>query len=339
MGVTITQQTVLAFPVEVVSDTSATSLKQLVEVSRQSAQQLRHISSSEMGRLAQAAEYVKVAERWLATAQHFAQSIEGDIRRFTSLKGILGFTEQQLGLDEDKLKALAQLGEVVRGIHSLKQNFESLINTRLRMFKSMKDRAKAGIFNPQADLNDLEEYLRSGIGRSAQEVIATRARLAQFDNELERWTHELELMRAREAALEKQYGETYDFLVKEGALESRPRSVAQDAQGGAVDTNPTGGRVSASADAIKEARETLRWCDGELAKVRKDISDQIAKIEERYKTYHMKFDDTKHGADEVEKTEKAWDDFLSIKDQAALEMLEGYHGDQAPRLTRRRPRR
>ena len=323
----------------IAGDSSTVSLGQLRELTQQTIQNIKMVHTQDLTRLEMLAEYVKQGNRWLETVRHFAQVVEQNIRRFTTLKGIMGFAEQQLGLDEDTLKAFATLNEIARGIVSIKNQFESLCTTRIRMWRNMWSRAKAGIFNPSADLADLEDYLTNSIGRSSAEVIATRERLAQFDNELEAWTHQLELARARQAALIQQRDKAHEFLQKEGALETRPRTVAQDAEGAAVNTNPTGGRVSASAEAIKEAQDTMRWCDSELAKVTNEITDLIAKIEERYKKYHMKFDQSKHTAENVEKNNRAWDDFMSIKNEAALEMIEGFKGDTPPRLRPPRPRR
>lgn len=327
------------FSVNVNSDVSATSLKQVVELTKQTIQNIKMIQTQDLTRLEMIAEYVKQGSRWLETVQHYAAVVESNVRRFTTLKGIMGFTEQQLGLNEDTLKAFAALNEIARGINSIRNQFEALCTTRIRMWKNLASRARAGIFNPRADLDDLEDYLTNSIGRSAQEVIATRERLAQFDNELESWTHQLELKRAREAELQKQYSAAVQFLTDEGALESRPRTVAQNTDGSAANSNPTAGRVSASAEAIKEARDSMRWSDAELSKVQKEIADLIAKIEERYKKYHVKFDESLHAAEQVEESNQAWDDFMSIKNEVALEMIEGFKGDTPPRLRPPRPKK
>jgi hypothetical protein len=78
-------------------------------------------------------------------------------------------------------------------------------------------------------------------------------------------------------------------------------------------------------------------CEAEINRLDALINELLAKIEARYKQYHMKFDASKHDAVQYDKDNEAWDEFLSIKDEAALDMLEGFHDDQPPRL-RPRPR-
>jgi hypothetical protein len=55
------------------------------------------------------------------------------------------------------------------------------------MLKNIDDRLRAGIFNPQADLNDLENYLKYTIGRSAQDTVAKLDKQASNDSQLESW--------------------------------------------------------------------------------------------------------------------------------------------------------
>lgn len=340
IGVMITAplRTQAQLAVHVASDSSPTSLKQVIESTKQTIAQLQMLNTQNLSRLEMLAEYVKQGSRWLETVQHYAAVVESNLRRFTTLKGIMGFTEQQLGLHEDTLKALAAIGQTVRGIFTIKNQLESLVTTRIRMIRSIEERARAGIFNPSADLDDLEDYLRSSIGRSAEQVIATRARLAEFDNELERWTHDLETYRARRVVVQKLRDETKQLLDEEAARETRPREVSADESGAPINSNPTGGRVSASAQAISDLNKQLFDCDSELTRLDALISELLSKIEERYRKYHMKFDDSHHGAEEVERSNQAWDDFLSIKNQAALDLIDGFHGDTPPRLHPPRPR-
>ncbi|HEX8098131.1 MAG TPA: hypothetical protein VF507_08850 [Pyrinomonadaceae bacterium] len=329
---------VRAIPVEVVSDTSPTSLKQLIESTKQTVAQIKLVSTQDMTRLERLAEYVKQGSRWLETVQHYAAVVESNLRRFTTLKGIMGFAEQQLGLNEDTLKALAAIGKTVQGVFTIKAQMESLVTTRLSMLRSIEERARAGIFNPGADLDDLEEYLRTSIGRDAQQVVATRERLAQFDNELERWTHDLETYRARKVFVLKLKYETQALLKEELQRQQSARAVEAGEDGRPVNTNPAGSRVSASSDAITALNKQIFDCETELNRLDALISDLLGKIEARYRKYHIKFDDSHHQAADYEAANRAWDDFLSIKNEAALEMLEGFVGDKAPRLRSRRTR-
>jgi chaperonin cofactor prefoldin len=62
---------------------------------------------------------------------------------------------------------------------------------------------RAGIFNPQQDLQDLEEYLKDSIGRSSEDTVANIERLANADNEFERLRYELQQAYVRLAEAER----------------------------------------------------------------------------------------------------------------------------------------
>src|SRR5260370_35524436 len=74
-----------------------------------------------------------------------------------------------------------------------------MVISRLNMIKSIKTRLMNGIFDPQADLRDFEDYLRNSIGRQEQDKIATMNRIAMFDATLARLYHDLQTAEARQA--------------------------------------------------------------------------------------------------------------------------------------------
>lgn len=321
LGVFLTQP-VRAIPVTVVADTSPTAIKGLIESTKQTLHQIQITASTEGSRIAQAAEYVKQAQRWLDTVNHYTNVIIQDVKRFTTLKGIMGVVEKQLGLDDDTLKALSDIGQVVRGVFTLKNSFQALITTRLRMLKNIEERARNGIFDPGADLADLEDYLQNSIGRSAQDVIANRERLARFDNELERWTFELGQLRATKAALMKQRQETKAHLDRELQNQVGLRDTGAAESGGSTTTY--NGRTSVAASAVESDKQTLLEIDGQLVQLDKQISELLEKITKRYKEYHQKFDESRITAEGWLKAQQGWDDFMSIREEAIERAIDQY---------------
>ncbi len=330
LGIIIAQPIQAQFAVSVVSDTSPTAIKGLIEQTKQSVAQMALVHTQDVSLAKQIAEYAEQANRWIQTANHYTSVIIGDAKRFTSLKGVMGITEQQLGLNEDTLKALADIGLAVRACYTVKNQFEALVHTRLRMLESIESRSRAGIFDPNSDLNDLEDYLRNSIGRSAQDVIATREHLAQFDNELERWTHDYELLQARKAALSVQLKETIRLLDAEAGRQASLRSVGANEDGSRMILHTDGTRVSASANAIDNLSRTRLEIEHQITEIDVQLSALLEKINERYKQYHQKFDQSKHTADNYRKTEEGWNRFMELKEDATIKVIDNYGRAQAP---------
>lgn len=330
IGLFLTQPVNAQWAVHVVGDTSPTAIKGLIQQTKQTIAQIKLVGTQDISLARQTVEYVKHALRWIETVNHYTNVIIQDVKRFTTLKGIMGSIEKSLGLDEDTLQALADIGQAIRGIYAVKNQFEALVRTRLRMVEALVYRAKNGIFDPAADLRDLEEYLRDSIGRSAQNVIATRERLARFDNELERWTFELGRARAREATISKELDDIKKLLEAELEKSKKPRDAGANEDGSRVILRTDGERVSVSADAINNLTVRRNQLEQALFEVQTEINKLIEKITERYKQYHQVFDESKITAQNWTKAQEGWEKFMELKDKALDKTIDNYGREQRP---------
>jgi len=157
---------------------------------------------------AQIEEMAREMDRWMQTIQHYTAMYDKAVKQVTSLGGILTIVDQQLARNKSLISSVATIGQTVRHIYLLKRQIENMVECRIRAIQQLDSRLKAGIFNPQQDLQDLEEYLRNSIGRTSQDTLANIERLANMDNEFERIRYELQnaYIRLAEAqAVLKQY--------------------------------------------------------------------------------------------------------------------------------------
>jgi predicted RNase H-like nuclease (RuvC/YqgF family) len=66
----------------------------------------------------------------------------------------------------------------------------------------MAQRLRNGIFDPEADRRDFEEYLRYGIGRTAQDTESELQRLKKMDNQFERLEYDHQIAADKAAQLQ-----------------------------------------------------------------------------------------------------------------------------------------
>lgn len=159
---------------------------------------------------AQIEEMAREVDRWMTTIQHYTAMYDKAVQQVTSLGGILTIVDKQLARNKELVASVASIGQTVRHIYQLKRQIENMVQCRIRAIQQLDSRLKAGIFNPQQDLQDLEEYLRNSIGRASQDTLANLDRLANTDNEFERMRYELQNAYGRLAeaqAVLKQYEE------------------------------------------------------------------------------------------------------------------------------------
>src|SRR5213075_1631622 len=103
-------------------------------------------------------EMARHVNEWMTTIQHYTAMYDKAVKQVTSLGGILTIVDQQVARNKNLIASVAQIGQTVRHIYLLKRQIENMVECRIRAIQQLDSRLKAGIFNPQQDLQDLEEY-------------------------------------------------------------------------------------------------------------------------------------------------------------------------------------
>jgi hypothetical protein len=131
-------------------------------------------------------QVVEVVQHELSPLMLWTLTTNADERNARSLvsayhpewTGVLAEAEKLVLHNAKLTRTMAQIGRTVREVFALKRAMETMIISRLRMIMSIQSRLTNGIFDPQADLRDFEDYLRNSIGRTAEDKIATMNRIA-----------------------------------------------------------------------------------------------------------------------------------------------------------------
>src|ERR1041384_3763625 len=155
---------------------------------------------------------IEEANSWLERVKQYSEEINKLAEQLSTMKGVLGQAEKLVLHNANLTRTMAQIGQTVRDVFELKRPIETMIISRLNMIKSMKTRLMSGIFDPDADLRDFEDYLRNSIGRQEQDKIATMNRIAMFDATLARLYHDLQPAQARQAGAAAQMKQAKEKL-------------------------------------------------------------------------------------------------------------------------------
>ncbi len=124
--------------------------------------------------------------RWLETITQYTKMYENAVGQLTNLQGILKTVDDALAHERQMRRFLSYWGQAVRLVFRVKNQLVNLVTGAARAVLNMAQRLKNGVFDPAADKRDFAEYLRYGIGRTAQDTEAEFERLKQMDNQLER---------------------------------------------------------------------------------------------------------------------------------------------------------
>jgi len=235
---------------------------------------------------------IEEANRWLERVKQYSEEINKLAEQLSTMKGVLGQAEKLVLHNANLTRTMAQIGQTVRDVFDLKRAIETMVISRLNMIKSMKTRLMSGIFDPDADLRDFEDYLRNSIGRQEQDKIATMNRIAMFDATLARLYHDLQTAQARQAGAAQQMKQAKDKLDAE--LAKPP-----DEQ---------------CAHCISDLKLEISSCEKMIADLDAQITNLSTQIEDRVKQYNLTMEERVRIANRVKATDEAWDQLNIVKD-------------------------
>lgn len=235
---------------------------------------------------------IEEANRWLERVKQYSEQINKLAQQLSTMKGILGEAEKLVLHNNNLTRTMAQIGQTVRDVFALKRAIESMVVSRLSMIKSIKTRLMSGIFDPEADLRDFEDYLRNSIGRQEQDKIATMNRIAMFDATLARLYHDLQTARARQAATAQQMKAATDKL----------------------DVELAKAQADQCANCISDLKVEIASCEKMIVDLDAQITNLSTHIEDRVKRYNLTMEERVRIANRVKATDEAWSSLNIVKD-------------------------
>ena len=244
---------------------------------------------------------IEEANRWLERVKHYTDEINKMVEQISTMKGVLTQAEKLVLHNANLTRTMAQIGQTVRDVFALKRAMETMVISRLNMIKSIKTRLESGIFDPQADLRDFEDYLRNSIGRTEQDKIATMNRIAMFDATLARLYHDLQTAEARQAG---------------AALEMKQAKDKLEAELAKPDTEQC-------ASCISDLKLEIASCEKMIADLDTQITNLSTQIEDRVKRYNLTMEERVRIANQVKATDEAWSNLNLVKDSIFSAIQEG----------------
>ena len=101
---------------------------------------------------------VEELNRWLETINQYTRMYENAVGQLTNLKGILKTADELLAQDKRLRSLMSNWGQIIRLSYRIKNQLTNLITGNIRAIANMAQRLRNGIFDPEADRRDFEEY-------------------------------------------------------------------------------------------------------------------------------------------------------------------------------------
>jgi conjugal transfer/entry exclusion protein len=130
--------------------------------------------------------HIEDLSRWMETVNQYMRMYENAVGQLTHLQGMLRTADELPAHDKRMRKFISYWGQAIRLTFRVKNQLVNLVTGAARAIMNIEQRLRNGIFDPEANKRDFAEYLRYGIGRTAQDAEAEVERLKRMDNQLER---------------------------------------------------------------------------------------------------------------------------------------------------------
>lgn len=238
------------------------------------------------------------AARWMETVNHYLEEIkryetmiDKQVEQITSLGNILHTVDEQLARHKSLIYIISGFGQTIRQIFQLQQDIRTMVSCRILAVQRVWYRMRQGIFDPQQNMRDLEDYLKYSIGKSSQQRVEYYELLLEQDAEFSEAVYQREVAYGRLARAEEAQKALEEALTRET---SKP---PEDQQG------------------VDSLLKQLADCKLYIANLTTQIADYTKIINDKMAKYGVKLDAHARFGAAVERETLAWREMTRVNEE------------------------
>ena len=232
------------------------------------------------------------AARWVQTVDQHTRVYITLIQQLTTLQGVLKTVDKHLFKNQHAALLANDIAIILNDSAKLRRRLDGMVRYQIKALKSIDDRLEQGLFDPDADMRDLQNYLLYTMGRDARQTVDQMKRLAKADAQLAAWMDELTKLRIEYATLKK------DIEAKRKKLPSgeAPTQVTTD-----------------DAVNIQHLNEVILQLEQRAEDLKKRIDALTEKTTQRVKDYGLRLEDMENFAHQIDATDQMWKELQKTK--------------------------
>lgn len=155
--------------------------------------------------------------RWAETVRRYQEMYANAVEQLTTLRGVLQTADKTLFKNQQIALLANDVGKIIGDTQRLKRRMEGMVRFQISSLRSIDDRLSQGIFDPDADLRDFQNYLLYTMGRDARQTVDRMTGTARADAQLAAWVDQKTTLEYEKATLSAKLEEFYKALQKEDA--------------------------------------------------------------------------------------------------------------------------
>lgn len=238
---------------------------------------------------------IKRAQEWAQKVQQYQMLYTNAVNQLTTLKGVLQTVDKQLAKNLKLACLTNDIAEIIQGSVKLHNRVKGMVKYQVAALQQIDDRLNNGIFDPDKDRADFEEYLLYSMGRNSNQTVALARRIEQADAQLSKWKTERQDVALRLA-------QSQERLQKLNArLKPTPCN---------FDPPPDPAMVA-------DLNESMQAEEARIDALKKQLSELDENIHQRMNAHAARLADMENFGYQIESTKAAWLELQKTKQTIA----------------------
>jgi hypothetical protein len=232
---------------------------------------------------------IEELNRWMATVKQYQDMYTKTVEQLTTLRGVLKTVDTTLFKNQKAALLANDIGKILDDSVQLRRRFEGMVRYQITSLKSIDDRLAQGIFDPDADLRDLQNYLLYTMGRDARQTVDQMKNAARADAQLAAWMDQEQKLKSEAATLAA-------TLTRQRERRKQELIAAEPNQFN-----------------IQELNNLIAEGEKRLVDLQKQIRELEEKIQQRFKEHGLRRQDMENFAYEIDTTNEMWKELQKTK--------------------------
>ncbi len=241
---------------------------------------------------------LKRALEWSEKVRQHQMLYTNAVEQLTTLGGVLERVDKELAKDKELARLTNDISDIIHGSRKLKNQIENQTRYQIAALQRIDNRVRNGIFDPEQDMQDLENYLLYSMGRNSKQTLRRAVNTANADAILRVWIDERQ-------SLTEQRAEAYEKLKELKKLLKQKMDQLKKQNPPPLDATNT----------TQPLNEVIYQTETLIGKLERDIAALEEKIQQRLNAHGLRLSDMENFAYQVESAKVAWLELQQTKQE------------------------
>jgi len=239
---------------------------------------------------------LKRALEWSEKVRQHQMLYTNAVNQLTTLGGILERVDEELAKNKELARLTNDISDIIRDSVKLKNQIENQTRYQINALQRIDDRLRSGIFDPEQDLQDFENYLLHTMGRNSKQTIRMALRTADADSQVSKWWTEKQRLSGKLATEQKKLADLRKRL-------DQAKKHPEQRQ------NPL------DPDSTQPLNEAIYQTELLIGKLEREIAELDEKIQQRLTAHGLRLSDMENFAYQVQSAKVAWLELQQTKQE------------------------